>query len=235
VLPTIVEIGARTGPEAPASAKGHKNMASASPISAVPPENGSCLAAGTFSQVRRQQRLPSCHASSQAATACTWQSQFAFPRWRNDPATSNWVRCFMGSLATAAFLGRAVVRPTYTTAMISTLIEPIMLRSREPNIPQVDCVLHAHAEFERRQPFAAAHWTAPLPRKSRGMPNIYAVHDLVPLQHPHLVHDCGGLSASLHAQIARPAEVPAEVPAEEIVTISEFCKARSMKIMGAPE
>jgi hypothetical protein len=50
VIPTIVEIGARTGPEAPASAKGHKNMASASPISAtmstVPPENGSCLASG---------------------------------------------------------------------------------------------------------------------------------------------------------------------------------------------
>jgi hypothetical protein len=38
---------------------------------------------------------------------------------------------------------------TYTTAMISMLIEPIMPRSREPNIPQVDCVLHAHAEFER--------------------------------------------------------------------------------------
>jgi hypothetical protein len=61
----------------------------------------------------------------------------------------------MGSFGTAAFLGRAVVSPTHTTAIISWLIEPIMLRSREPKHTAGRLRFAAHAEFERaRQLFA---------------------------------------------------------------------------------
>ena len=67
----------------------------------------------------------------------------------------------------------------------------------EPPLPRFDSALNASGIFDdahqlcaRRGafvslhtpiPLSAAHWTAPLPIKARGIPNIYSLHDLVPI------------------------------------------------------
>ncbi|MGI9356293.1 MAG: glycosyltransferase family 4 protein [Rhizobiaceae bacterium] len=74
--------------------------------------------------------------------------------------------------------------------------------------------------------FAAAHWTGPFPIKARHGPNIYTLHDLVPLQFPYFVEDGPGNSARVHAAIAQQAD--------HIITVSETSKAHIVDILGVP-
>jgi glycosyltransferase involved in cell wall biosynthesis len=162
----------------------------------------------------------------------------------NDPRTGWTVARNIGrSLDVAGFLGRALIRPSYKTTAVEVPVDHVELSSYEPKLPLFDGALNAHALFERANQlfalrgrfaevevpsrFAAAHWTAPMPVRARGIPNIYAVHDLIPLQFPHFVHDFGGRSAKLHSQIARQADL--------IVTLSDHSKGRIMDILGVPE
>jgi glycosyltransferase involved in cell wall biosynthesis len=76
-------------------------------------------------------------------------------------------------------------------------------------------------------PLSAAHWTAPLPIKARGIPNVYSLHDLVPIQFPYFVLDRNGYMARLLSTIAREADL--------ITTVSEASKRQIIEILQVPE
>ena len=115
----------------------------------------------------------------------------------------------------------------------------IDLKTFDPPLPAADHFLNADAVYARASfacgarcrltevrvpdPIDIAHWTGPLPAKVRSVPNIYTIHDLVPLQYPHFVLDQGGRSARIHAAIAREADL--------IVTVSEFSKQAIVDIL----
>ena len=66
----------------------------------------------------------------------------------------------------------------------------------------------------------------PVPLKSSTGPNIYTIHDLVPIQFPYLVIDRPGNSARLHAAIARTAD--------GVITVSETSKSAIVDILKIP-
>jgi len=72
--------------------------------------------------------------------------------------------------------------------------------------------------------FAVAHWTGPFPIKARHSPNIYTLHDLVPLQFPYFVEDGPGNAARVHTAIAQQAD--------HIITVSEASKTHIVDILG---
>jgi glycosyltransferase involved in cell wall biosynthesis len=126
---------------------------------------------------------------------------------------------------------------------IDVPIDGVELSAFEPPLPSCDHVLNAHRVFERAQwgfaltkrfmevqlprAFSAAHWTWPLPVRARNVPNIYTLHDLVPLQFPHFTLDKYGRSTLLHAAIARQAD--------HIVTVSEISKKKILELLDLKE
>lgn len=79
-----------------------------------------------------------------------------------------------------------------------------------------------------RHKAALCHWTSPLPIRLEGAPNIYTIHDLVPLTQPFTtLHD----KARFHALLRRIAE-----QADHIVTVSEFSRSEIIQHLGvAPD
>jgi glycosyltransferase involved in cell wall biosynthesis len=72
------------------------------------------------------------------------------------------------------------------------------------------------------------HWTYPLPLKISNIPNIYTLHDLVPLRLPYTTLDNKRKYLRLVEKIASSAD--------HIVTVSESSKNDIMKILGvSPE
>jgi len=118
----------------------------------------------------------------------------------------------------------------------------VNLASVDPPLPRADVVYNANRLYDQAgysfdvkgrltevcldRPAALAHWTSPLAVKVRGCPNIYTLHDLIPLQYPHFVMDRGGRSARLHAAIAREADL--------IVTVSEASKQAIVDLLKVP-
>ena len=122
----------------------------------------------------------------------------------------------------------------------------IDMRAIEPSLPICDHILNADRLFARANKaynlsgrltevqsqvgdlkFAAAHWTAPIPVKMRGVPNIYTLHDLVPLQFPYFVKGYGGRMHELHEKIAHQSD--------HIITVSEASKRHIVEILKVPE
>jgi glycosyltransferase involved in cell wall biosynthesis len=122
----------------------------------------------------------------------------------------------------------------------------IDLRAIEPPLPICDHILNANRLFARASKafnlsgrfteianqagdlkFAAAHWTAPISVKMRGVPNIYTLHDLVPLQFPYFVMGYGDRMHELHEIIARQSD--------HIITVSEASKRHIIEILKVPE
>ncbi|MBV8910251.1 MAG: glycosyltransferase family 4 protein, partial [Gammaproteobacteria bacterium] len=68
------------------------------------------------------------------------------------------------------------------------------------------------------------HWTYPLPLKMNGVPNIYTLHDLVPLRLPYTTLDQKRRYFKLVKKIA--------TKADHIVTVSEASKADIVNILG---
>jgi glycosyltransferase involved in cell wall biosynthesis len=117
------------------------------------------------------------------------------------------------------------------------------LRAIDPALPPFDQALNASSIFDdahqlcaRRgllvsldapSTLAAAHWTAPLPIKAKRVPNIYSVHDLVPIQFPYFVLDRKGRMARLLCAIAREADL--------ITTVSEASKRQIVEVLQVPE
>ena len=157
----------------------------------------------------------------------------------NPPSVSKRMRL----LRDAPFLLRAAAGGGRRSRAIQVPVDGIEVSTFEPALPPCDQVLNAHAVFERAQrlflmkerfievempgPCKAAHWSGPLPVRARGMPNIYTLHDLIPLQYPHFVLDYAGGSVALHAAIARQAD--------HIVTVSETSKRHIVDLLRVPE
>jgi len=68
------------------------------------------------------------------------------------------------------------------------------------------------------------HWTYPLPLKINGIPNIYTLHDMVPLRLPYTTLDNKRRYFKLVSKIARTAD--------HIVTVSESAKSDIIKLLG---
>jgi glycosyltransferase involved in cell wall biosynthesis len=122
-------------------------------------------------------------------------------------------------------------------------IEGMAVDTLEPRLPKHDALFnanevrdHAHLVFARRglfteisigQRFSAAHWTGPVTIAVRGIPNIYTVHDVIPLRFPHFCLDADGRAARLHAMIAQRAD--------HIITTSERSREDLVSILGLPD
>lgn len=71
------------------------------------------------------------------------------------------------------------------------------------------------------------HWTAPLPLYARNAPNIYTIHDLIPLRLPHsTLHDRRAFLA-LHRKIIRKAD--------HIAVVSEATRQDVIRLLGINE
>ncbi|MGM9488982.1 glycosyltransferase family 4 protein [Ideonella sp. YS5] len=71
------------------------------------------------------------------------------------------------------------------------------------------------------------HWTYPLPMRVAGAPNIYTLHDLVPLRLPYTTLDRKAGYLALMQWIARTAD--------HIVTVSEASRRDIIQLLGVPE
>lgn len=72
-----------------------------------------------------------------------------------------------------------------------------------------------------------AHWTCALPLYEPRTPNLYTLHDLVPLRLPHTTLDNKrGFHALCQTLIAR---------GDRIITVSEHSRADIIRMLGAPE
>jgi glycosyltransferase involved in cell wall biosynthesis len=88
-------------------------------------------------------------------------------------------------------------------------------------------VRHAGTRVQLPGRADAVHWTYPLPLSVKGVPNIYTLHDLIPLRYPHLVVDRNGRAAALMDFVARRADL--------IVTVSESSKRDIVDHLKVPE
>jgi glycosyltransferase involved in cell wall biosynthesis len=71
------------------------------------------------------------------------------------------------------------------------------------------------------------HWTYPMPLRIGGIPNLYTLHDLVPLRLPYTTLDNKRQYLKMVRKIAETAD--------HIVTVSESAKTDIMSILGVPE
>lgn len=74
-------------------------------------------------------------------------------------------------------------------------------------------------------PPAVMHWTYPVPVRMAGCPNIYTLHDLVPLKLPHTTLDDKSYYYKLVAECVRSAD--------HICTVSEASRTDILDIFGA--
>lgn len=88
-------------------------------------------------------------------------------------------------------------------------------------------VRHAGTKVGLPRRTDAVHWTYPVPLSVPGAPNIYTLHDLIPLRYPHLVVDRNGRAAALMDFVARRADL--------IVTVSEASKRDIVDHLKVPE
>ena len=73
----------------------------------------------------------------------------------------------------------------------------------------------------------AMHWTATVPLYARGMPNIYTIHDLIPLRLPHTTMDDKATYLALCQMIARRAD--------HIAVVSETTRQDVIRLLGVSE
>ena len=123
-------------------------------------------------------------------------------------------------------------------------VEGVAIEALDPPLPPVarifngqDAVSRADLIFAARSQLAladlpdqfdAVNWTGPFPIKAAKSPNIYTLHDLIPLQYPFFVEGKLGRSARLHAAIAQEAD--------HIFTVSETSKRHIVDMLDvAPD
>ena len=85
----------------------------------------------------------------------------------------------------------------------------------------------ARLEVKLAKPPALFHLTFPAPLKTRGCPNIYTIHDIVPLRLPQTTLDDKKQFLRLTRLLCRQAD--------HIVTVSEFSKKDIIRFFGLPE
>ena len=71
------------------------------------------------------------------------------------------------------------------------------------------------------------HWTSTLPLHAKGVPNIYTIHDLIPLRLPHTTADDSGAYMAMCTGIAKRAD--------HIAVVSETTRQDVIRILNVPE
>ena len=73
----------------------------------------------------------------------------------------------------------------------------------------------------------AMHWTATLPLYARDVPNIYTIHDLIPLRLPHTTMDDKAIYMAMCKALADRAD--------HIAVVSETTRQDVIRLLGVPE
>jgi glycosyltransferase involved in cell wall biosynthesis len=110
-------------------------------------------------------------------------------------------------------------------------------------LPRFDRILNVHRLFDKANmkfdlfrsiqhvrlpdPPDVMHWTYPVPVRVEGIPNIYTLHDLVPLRLPYTTLDRKASYLALVQWIAKTAD--------HIVTVSEASRRDIVQLLGVPE
>lgn len=157
----------------------------------------------------------------------------------HEPASAAWLE----AVRKAGSVLRAVLGTSRRMRAFSVPLGPVDLRALDTVLPAFDLALNASGIFDHADQLcarrgrlvsldsgcalSAAHWTAPLAIKVKGVPNIYSVHDLIPIQFPYFVLDRKARMARLLATIAREADL--------ITTVSEASKRQIVKLLAVPE
>jgi glycosyltransferase involved in cell wall biosynthesis len=150
-------------------------------------------------------------------------------------APSNKVRAVLRSLA----------RPPRLTAWPVRRTADVITRDIEDRFPPCDRVWAAREVFHKAnrayftfgwmspvtlgEPLETdlAHWTCALPAYEPRVPNVYTIHDLIPLRLPFTTLDNKrGFHSLCQAMIAR---------GERIFTVSEHSRGDIIRMLGAPE
>lgn len=71
------------------------------------------------------------------------------------------------------------------------------------------------------------HWTHPTPLRAKGVPNIYTLHDLIPLKLPHATLDDKRRYLDLCRQVVRTAD--------HVVAVSEATRCDAIDLLGVDE
>lgn len=153
----------------------------------------------------------------------------------NRPSSPRFVQQALAAIRTGFGFKRSI-------EAVEVDLQSIDLAFLDPPLPPCKGILNADAALTRasvvlsyrsllttvRCPgkVSAAHWTGPVALKASGAPNLYTIHDLIPLQFPYMVIDRPGRSARVHAAIAREAD--------GIITVSETSKAGIVDILRVP-
>ncbi|MHB8530042.1 MAG: glycosyltransferase family 4 protein [Caulobacteraceae bacterium] len=80
---------------------------------------------------------------------------------------------------------------------------------------------------EGEKPFELMHWTCPLPLAAAGTPNLYTIHDVVPLRLPYATLDNKGRFVSLCRAICRQAD--------HVIAVSETTRRDVIRLFGIEE
>jgi glycosyltransferase involved in cell wall biosynthesis len=147
------------------------------------------------------------------------------------------------TMRTSSELARAFLYPGGSVPLREIAVSGLQTDAFEPALPTMDRVLGASGVFSNADrafslrggltkvkapsDFSVAHWSSPLPIRASNVPNVYTIHDLIPLQYPYMVLDRAGRSARLHTELARTADL--------IVTVSEASKTQIINLLGVPE
>ncbi len=85
----------------------------------------------------------------------------------------------------------------------------------------------ARADVKLSQPVSLFHMTFPTPLMTKGCPNIYTIHDIVPLRLPQTTLDNKKYFLQLVRHLC--------LKADHIVTVSEFSRQDIIRFVGIPE
>jgi glycosyltransferase involved in cell wall biosynthesis len=125
----------------------------------------------------------------------------------------------------AAWFGprRAHEQATPPAGFVRSLLAPDAFR-----LAQVHFDIHGKLlAITGRRPPALMHWTYPLPLAFHGVPNVYTIHDLIPLRRPDLTDIDARRFARIVRQVAQRAA--------HIVTVSEASRCDIITLLGLPE
>ncbi|WP_027443876.1 glycosyltransferase family 4 protein [Erythrobacter cryptus] len=137
---------------------------------------------------------------------------------------------------------QAVQGPLAVGARPIPVTGKVITRTFQSRLPKFDRLYNAPDVFSRAQAVYRlwklmlavrlphkpdlAHWTYPMPIKVRGRPNIYTLHDVVPLRLPYTTLDQKRHYFRLMKKLGRSAD--------HIVTVSESSKRDLINLVGIP-
>ena len=124
--------------------------------------------------------------------------------------------------AASPFSARAAIMPTAPPGFDDAWMARDVFRAAQIHFDIYGRLQRVRADH----PPGLMHWTYPLPLAFDGVPNVYTIHDLIPLTHPALT----GIDARRFERIVRCVIGRAD----HIVTVSETSRGEIMSLLGVP-